>query len=383
MTLCECPLLRSLFGVKRTSRFAAHMSPYDPKRTSALPERQFKRLRCLVLNLVGEAMRRREFITLLGGAAAAWPLTTRAQQTEKISRIGYLGGSSAPLERRNLDAFRQTLHDLGQVEGKNITFEYRWAEGNDSRLPGLAVELVHLKVDVIVTAGTPSILAAKQATKTIPIVFASSGDPVKGGLVASYTRPGGNVTGFTILGAGLEAKRLQILKQVVPGLSRVAVMWNSANPAILAYYEQTVAAAAVLKLTLQTVVEVRRVDDFARAFSTVGGARADALVVLADRFLLAHRKEIVAFAATSRLPGMYPYREYVNAGGLLSYAPSDIDQFRRTAIYVDKILRGAKIANLPVQDPIKYEFVINLNTAKALGLEIPFNIQQLADEMIE
>jgi putative ABC transport system substrate-binding protein len=227
------------------------------------------------------------------------------------------------------------------------------------------------------------ILAAKQATKTIPIVFASSGDPVKGGLVASYTRPGGNVTGFTILGAGLEAKRLQILKQVVPGLSRVAVMWNSANPAILAYYEQTVAAAAVLKLTLQTVVEVRRVDDFARAFSTVGGARADALVVLADRFLLAHRKEIVAFAATSRLPGMYPYREYVNAGGLLSYAPSDIDQFRRTAIYVDKILRGAKIANLPVQDPIKYEFVINLNTAKALGLEIPFNIQQLADEMIE
>ena len=244
-------------------------------------------------------MRRREFISLLGGAAAAWPLSAGAQQTGKVSRIEFLGASSASLERRDLDAFRQTLRDLGHVEGENINIEYRWADGDDSRLPGLAVELVHLKVDVIVTAGTPGTLAAKQATPTIPIVFASSGSPVEGGLVANYARPGGNVTGFTISAPEVESKRLQILKDVVPGLSRVAVMWNSVNPAIVAYYRQTQAAAAALGVTLQPVVEVGRVDDFERAFSTIGGAAPDALVVVADRFLLAHRKEIVAFAATS------------------------------------------------------------------------------------
>jgi putative tryptophan/tyrosine transport system substrate-binding protein len=328
-------------------------------------------------------MRRREFISLLGGAAAAWPLSASAQQTGKVSRIGYLGASSASLERRALDAFRQTLRDLGHVEGENITIEYRWAEGDDSRLLGLAFDLIQLKVEVIVTEGTPGTLAAKQATNTIPIVFASSANPVKDGLVASYARPGGNVTGFTINAPELEGKRLQTLKDVVPGLSRVAVMLNSANPAVLGFYPGTQAAAAALGVTLQPVVDVRRVDDFEPAFSTIGGARPDALIVVADRFLLAHRKKILAFAATSRLPGMYPYREYVTAGGFLSYAPSDVDQFRRTAIYVDKILRGAKPTDLPVQEPTKYELVINLNTAKALGLDVPFHIQQVADEMIE
>src|SRR5215471_5437403 len=265
----------------------------------------------------GEAMRRRELISLLGGAAAAWPLGAYAQQTGKVSRIGYLGASSASLERRDLDAFRQTLRDLGRVEGEDITIEYRWAEGDDSRLPGLAFDLVHLKVDVIVTVGTPGTLAAKQATNTIPIVFASSADPVKNGLVASYARPGGNVTGFTVLATELEGKRLQTLKDLVPGLSRVAVMLNSANPAVVGFYPQTQAAAAALGVTLQPL-DVRRMDDLERAFSTIGGARPDAFVVLADRFLFAHRKEIVAFAAASRLPGMYPYREYVTAGGLLS-----------------------------------------------------------------
>jgi len=331
----------------------------------------------------GKAMRRREFISLLGGAAAAWPFIASAQQTGKMSRIGYLGASSASLERRDLEAFRQTLRDLGHVEGENITIEYRWAEGDDSRLLGLASDLIRLKVDVIVTEGTPGTLAAKQATNTIPIVFASSANPVKDGLVASYARPGGNVTGFTINAPELEGKRLQTLKDVVPGLSRVAVMLNSANPAVLGFYPGTQAAAAALGMTLEPVLDVRRVDDFELAFSTIGGAHPDAFIVLADRFLLAHRKEILAFAATSRLPGMYPYREYVTAGGLMSYAPSDIDQFRRAAIYVDKILRGAKPADLPVQDPTKYELVINLNTAKALGLDVPFHIQQVADEMIE
>jgi len=328
-------------------------------------------------------MRRREFISLLGGAAAAWPLSAGAQQTGKVSRIEFLGASSASLERRDLDAFRQTLRDLGHVEGENINIEYRWADGDDSRLPGLAFDLIHLKVDVIVTEGTPGTLAAKQATNTIPIVFASSANPVRDGLVASYARPGGNVTGFTINAPELEAKRLQTLKDVVPRLARVAVMLNSANPAVLGFYPGTQTAAAALGVTLEPIVDVRLVDDFERAFSTIGGARPDALIVVADRFLLSHRKEILAFATASRLPGMYPYREYVSAGGLLSYAPSDIDQFHRAAIYVDKILRGAKPADLPVQDPTKYELVINLNTAKALGLDVPFHIQQVADEMIE
>ena len=207
-------------------------------------------------------MRRRDFISLLGGAVVGRPFAAQAQQTGKVSRIGYLGASSASLERRNLDAFRQTLRDLGHVEGDNITFEYRWAEGDDSRLPGLAVELVHLKVDVIVTLGTPGTLAAKQATNTIPIVCASFGNPVESGLVASYARPGGNVTGFVGSPPELETKRLQILKDVVPGLSRVAVMWNSANTAVVAYYRQVQAAAAALGVTLQPVVEVGRVDDF-------------------------------------------------------------------------------------------------------------------------
>jgi putative tryptophan/tyrosine transport system substrate-binding protein len=328
-------------------------------------------------------MKRRDFISLLGGAVVGRPFAAQAQQTGKVSRIGYLGASSVSLERRDLDAFRQTLRDLGHVEGDNITIEYRWAEGDDGRLPALAVELVRLKVDVIVTLGTPGTLAAKQATNTIPIVCASFGNPVESGLVASYARPGGNVTGFTGSPPELETKRLQILKDVVPRLSRVAVMWNSTNTGVVAYYRQLQAAAAALGVMLQPVVEVGRVDDFERAFSTIGGARSDALVVVADRFLLAHRKEIVAFAATNRLPGMYPYQQFVNAGGLLSYAPSDIDQFRRTAIYVDKILRGTKPADLPVQDSTKYELAINLNTAKALGLEVPFHIQELADDVIE
>ena len=327
-------------------------------------------------------MRRREFIALLGSVTAAWPLAAHAQQTGKVSRIGYLGSSSASLEQRNLDAFRLTLRDLGLVEGDNIIIEYRWAEGDDGRLPALAVELVHLKVDVIVTLGTPGTVAAKQATNTIPIVCASFGNPVESGLVASYARPGGNITGFSNP-TELETKRLEILKDVVPGLSRIAVMWNSANAPVVAYYRQVQAAAAALGVTLQPVVEVGRVDDFEQAFSTIGRARPDALVVVADRFLLAHRKEIVAFAATNRLPGMYPYQQFVNAGGLLSYAPNDIDQFRRTAIYVDKILRGAKPGDLPIQDSTKYELAINLNAAKALGLEVPFHIQQLADEVIE
>jgi ABC-type uncharacterized transport system substrate-binding protein len=327
-------------------------------------------------------MTRREFITLIGGAAAAWPLTASAQQTGKVSRIGFLGTSSPSLERHLVDAFRQTLRELGHVEGENIAIEYRWAEGQDDRLPSLAAELVHVRPDVIVTTGTPGTLAAKQATNTIPMVFASSADPVDAGLVASIARPGGNVTGFTIMGE-LEGKRLEILKEAVPGLSRVAVLWNSANPGVVPFLQQTRAAANALGVTLQIVVGVRRADDFKDAFSTIANERPHAMIVLADRVLLAHRMQIVNFAAISQLPGMYPYREYVDAGGLMSYAPSNIDLFRRTAIYVDKILKGTKPADLPVQEPTKFELVINLKTAKALGVDVPALLLARADEVIE
>jgi putative ABC transport system substrate-binding protein len=327
-------------------------------------------------------MKRREFISLVG-AAAAWPLAARAQQVGKTPQIGYLGVSSPSLEPHYVEAFRQKLRELGHVEGKNIAIEYRWAEGQDDRLPNLTSELVRLKPDVIVTTGTPGAVAAMQATKTIPIVMASSADPVGSGLVASLARPGGNVTGFTILGPELEGKRLELLKQAVPGLSRLAVLWNPSNPGIVSYFETVKNAGRVLQISLGPVVEIRRSDELDSAFTAIASARPHALVVIADRFLLSHRKQIVEFAAVKRLPTMYPYREYVDAGGLMSYAPSNIELFLGTAIYVDKILKGAKPGDLPIQEPTKFELVINLKTAKALGLDMPLHLQQLANEMIE
>jgi ABC-type uncharacterized transport system substrate-binding protein len=328
-------------------------------------------------------MRRREFITLIGSAVVAWPLIARAQQPGKMHQIGYLGVSSPSMEPHYVEAFRQKLRDLGHVEGKNIAIEYRWAEGQDDRLPNLATELVRLNPDAIVTTGTPGAVAAIQATKTIPIVMATAADPVGSGLVASLARPGGNVTGFTILGPELEGKRLELLKQAVPGLSRLAVLWNPNNPGIVPYFETVRNAGRALQISVDPVVEVRRSDELDNAFTAIAGARPHALVVIADRFLLAHRKQIVEFASVKRLPTMYPYREYVDAGGLISYAPSNIELFRGAATYVDKILKGAKPGDLPIQEPTKFELVINLKTAKALGLDVPLHLQQLANEMIE
>jgi len=325
---------------------------------------------------------RRQFL-IAAGALLAAPRAVQGQTPTRVPRIGYLGSSSPSLEPHYVEAFREKLRDLGYLEHKNIVIEYRWAEGRDDRLPSLAAELVRLKPDVIVTTGTPGALAAKQATAAIPIVMASAGDPVRSGLVASLARPGGNVTGFTIMGPELEAKRLGLLKQAVPKLSRLAVLWNPANPATIPSYEQLQVAAEALHLKLQPMAEVRRVADFESAFSTIAGARPDALAVLVDRFLLAHRTRIVEFAATRRLPGIYPYREYVDAGGLMSYAPSNIELFRGAASYVDKILKGAKPGDLPVQEPSKFELVINLKTAKALGITIPQSVLLRVDEAIE
>ena len=327
-------------------------------------------------------MRRREFITLLGGAAV-WPLAARAQQMGKVPRLGYLGSSSPSLEPHFVEAFRQKLRELGHIEGENIAIEYRWAEGQDRRLPELAAELVRLQPNVIVTAGTPGALAAMQATKTIPIVMASSGDPVGAGLVTSLARPGGHVTGFTIVGPQIEGKRLDLLKEAVPELSRVAVLWNPSNPALVSYFDTIENAGRTLRISLDPVAEVRRANELDNAFFAIASARPRALLVVADRFLLAHRKRIVEFAVAKRLPGMFPYREYVEAGGLMSYAPSNIELFRGAATYVDKSLKGAKPGDLPVQEPTKLELIVNLKTSKAIGLTVPESFLLRADELIE
>jgi putative ABC transport system substrate-binding protein len=306
-----------------------------------------------------------------------------AQQGRKTARVGYLGTSSPTLEPQYVEAFRKRLRELGHIEGENIVIEYRWAEGHDDRLPALAAELVRLKPDVIVTTGTPGTLAAGQATKTIPIVFASSADPVHTGIVASLARPGGNATGFTILGPELEAKRLEVIKEALPGLSHVAVLRNPDNPATVPFYEQLKVAAPALGIALKPVAEVRKPEDLEGGLAAISDARPDALVVIADRLLLAHRARIVDFATARRLPAIYPYREYVDAGGLMSYATSNIDLFRGAAVYVDKILKGANPADLPVQEPTKFELIVNLKTARAFGISLPQTILFRADEVIE
>lgn len=325
---------------------------------------------------------RRTFLSGAGAVLLATPLAAQAQPSSGLRRIGYLGSSSPSLEPHYVEAFRQQLRDLGYIEGQHIAIEYRWAEGRDERLPELAAELVRLDPAVIVTTGTPGTLAAMQATKTIPLVMASSADPVRSRIVASLARPGGNVTGFTILGPELEGKRMELLKQAVPRLSRVAVLWNPANPGIAFYLEAIETAGRALHVTVGPVVEVRRAEELESAFSTIAKARPDALAVLADRSLLAHRRRIVEFASARRIPGMYPYGEYVDAGGLMSYAPSNTELFRGAATYVDKILKGANPGTLPVQEPTKFELVINLKTAKSLGLTIPQSLQLRADRVI-
>ena len=326
---------------------------------------------------------RRAFIGALAGGLLAPPLVAGAQQAGRLPRIGYLGASSPTLEPGILEAFRQGLRDLGYIEGQSIAIEYRWAEGHEDRLPDLATELVGLKVDVIVTTGTPGTLAAKRATKTIPIVMTATGDPLRSGLVTSLARPGGNVTGFSTLRSELEGKRLDLFKQTFPKFSRVAMLWDSANPSTKFYLPHVEAAARASHVTLQPAVALRRVEDLDRAFAAIVRGHADALFVVSGRSLLAERGRIVEFAAKSRLPAIYPYREYVEAGGLMSYSANYPDLYRGAALYVDKILRGAKPADLPVQQSARFDLAINLKTAKALGLTIPQSLLLRADEIIQ
>ena len=313
----------------------------------------------------------------------ATPPESDAQPPARLIRIGYLGNSSPAREPDLVEAFRQGLRDLGYVEGRHVVIEYRWAEGRYERFPDLVADLVSRKVDFVVTAGTPGSLAAKRATQTIPIVMAVSGDPVGAGLVASLARPGGNITGSTTIVQELEGKRLELLREVVPKLSRLAVLGNPANPVTEIVFRQTQVAAGTLRVGLQPLVEVRSVDQLEAAFAAIARARPQAFAVIADRFLLAHRERIVEFAARRRLPAIYPFREFVDAGGLMSYSPSYTDLFRRAAGFVDRILNGAKPGALPVEEPRKFELVVNLKTAKALGLTIPPSVLIRADQVIQ
>lgn len=310
------------------------------------------------------------------------PSASQAQHRGHVPRVGYLGTSSASLESELVKAFREGLRDHGYVEGQNIVIEYRWAEGNYQRFPALVADLLKLKVDLILTAGTPGALAAKRATQTIPIVMAVTGDAVATGLVSSLARPGGNLTGLTTMVPDLEGKRLEILREVLPKLVTVVVLLNTANPLTAIQWEQTKTSANTLGIQLQPI-EVQRPEDFKDAFARVARQRPDAITMVADRFQLAHRMQIVDFVAKARLPAMYPYRDFVVAGGLMSYGPSYEDLFRRSATYVDKILRGAKPSDLPIEQPTKFEFLVNLKTAKMLGVPIPPSLLQRADHVFE
>jgi len=321
---------------------------------------------------------RRAFIGTLASGLLAAPLVAEGQPAGKVWRVGILGNeNSAPWE-----AFRRGLRDLGYVGGRNLTMESRWSEGRTERLPALAIELVQLRVDVIVASGTQAVRAAKQATSTIPIVMAVSAHPDKIGLVESLARPGGNVTGLDNVGPDLKGKQLQLLKEVAPKVSRVAVLWNPANLVETFGFKEMVAAAAVIGVEIQSI-DVRTPDDYLAAFATVTASRADALYAFGNPVNFKNRQLIADFALKSRLPSIYEERLFVESGGLMSYAPSFTDLFRRAATYVDKILKGAKPGDLPVEQPTKFELIINLKAAKALSLTIPQSLLQRADQVIE
>jgi ABC-type uncharacterized transport system substrate-binding protein len=328
-------------------------------------------------------MDRRAF---LAGAAAllAAPLAAGAQSTRRLYRIGFLGAASPsePRSQRFFEAFRNGLAELGYVEGQNIAIESRWAAGKYERLPGLAAELVRLKMDVIVTAAVPAIRAVKEATSTIPIVMAVVVDPVATGLVASFARPGGNITGLSVMTPELVGKQLEMLREIVPKASRVAVLWNPANPGNPPQLRAAEVAARTLGMRLQ-LLEARNPREIDSAFAAMTKEGASAVVVLVDVVLIEQRTRIADLAATRRLPAVYGHVDYVGAGGLMAYAPNFRDNYRRAAAYVDRILRGANPGDLPIEQATKFELLINLKTAKALGLTIPPSVLARADQVIE
>jgi putative tryptophan/tyrosine transport system substrate-binding protein len=326
-------------------------------------------------------MDRRRFVAVIG--VIAFPLDVHAQAVRGVPRIGWLGAPTRESAEAYVMHFRRGLNDLAWIEGRNISIEWRFAEGRADRLPNLAAELVKLGVDVIVVPSTPTVLAAKNATKSIPIVTVSVGDPVALGLVKSLARPDGNITGLTSsVDPKITGKVLELLKESVPKASRIAVLWNPATPGNSAAVREAQNAAKPLNASLQ-LMEARSSGDLETAFAAMTAQRADALHVLSDALFVTHRTRIAEMAAQSRLPAIYGTREYVEAGGLMSYGPSLGDLFRRAATYVDRILKGAKPSDLPIEQPTKFELVINLKTARALGLSVPQPVLLRADDVIQ
>jgi len=325
---------------------------------------------------------RRDFITLLGGAVIAWPLAARAQQPGKVWRVGVLETISAELNATNFKALRKGLRDVGYIEGQNLTIEYRSADGQVERFPQLAEELIRAQVDVIVTRGTPAVLAAKNATTTIPVVMAASGEPLATGVIPGLAQPGGNVTGLSAFTNELIPKRIELLNVAVPGVTRIAFLQNMSNPVALSQWQELNSAARSLRIE-PLVLDVRKSEDVVQAFETARTQRINALAVGNDTVTHANRSQIVELAAQHRLPAVYATREFVDAGGFMAYSVSYADLYRRATAYVDKIFKGAKPADLPVEQPTKFDLVINLRTAKALGLQIPDKLLVFADEVIE
>ena len=313
---------------------------------------------------------------LLGSLAA------QGQQTGNVYRIGFLGNSTAALEANLVGPFREGLRDLGYVEGRNVLIEYRWAEGKYDRFPALIRELLALKVAVIVTAGTPATLAVKKATTSVPVVMTAVGDPVGTGIVPSLSHPGGNITGLTAISTEMDAKRLELLREVVPSVSYIALLWNAGSPLQVLAEKQVQAAAQVLRMRVLSL-GVKTEEEIKSALAVMARERPDALLVLADRLLLHHRALIMDFATRHRLPGVHAYRELVEAGGLMSFGPSYADMHKRAAYFVDRILKGAKPGDLPVERPRTFELVINLKVTRALGLTIPQSVLLRGTEIIQ
>jgi putative tryptophan/tyrosine transport system substrate-binding protein len=332
----------------------------------------------LSFGLIGSSVKRRAFITLLAGAAA-WPLAARAQQAKRPI-IGILGTATPSTWNPWTAAFAQRLRELGWIEGRNVTIEVRWADGRTERFAEIAAEFVRLKVDVILTSGA-AIAAAREATSVIPIVFTLARDPVASGVVTSLARPGGNVTGLSAQSTELVGKRLELLREIIPSLRHLAVMYNTSNPNVALEAREVQAAARTLDLQV-AIFEIRRGEDIAGAFEKLRD-RAEALYIAADPLVIANRIRINTLALATRLPTMFGQREHVDAGGLIAYGADNADQFRRAGDLVDKILRGAKAGDLPIEQPTKFTLIINLTTAKTLGLDIPAKILALADEVIE
>jgi putative tryptophan/tyrosine transport system substrate-binding protein len=324
---------------------------------------------------------RRAFITLIGAAGVARPLAARAQQSQKLPTIGFIIPGTSSSHGQLAVAFEQRLRELGLKEGSTVVIEHRWTEGRSERTAALAAELVRIKADVIVTGGTANVAAVKEATSIIPVVFAAAGDPIANGFVASLARPGGNITGLSLQQTDLSAKRLEVFREVVPSLGRLAILANVENPITVLEVREVQVAARTLGLHVVTV-EAREPKDIAPAITALKG-RADGLYVQADPLLSTHRVQINTLALSALLPTVYGGREFVEAGGLMSYGPNFPDLYRRAADFVDKILRGAKPADIPVEQPTKFDLVINLTTAKALGIEIPPTLLGRADEVIE